>query len=421
MQDIIPRSLVLGLVCLAACRELPVEPTTTSLATSAPTAAILLDTPVAKLITAGGPFAEGSYMACIHSYAAEGLAMSQVYELCATQLSAQSAVGFAGGAPFAMPTNSSNALDMGSVPNACGQVDARHAFGVGDVQYNQGYGPFAGVHRYGRYTWGDAPGYLGLTNEESAKLKNDRVLDAEHLYMAWVASRDLARRTGKTADIQAAQADWLAWQAAKKLALQDPNLGPRHGGHHEDPATTHAGGDTPKGTHDPEATAPNSACASVRAAARELVAECHRTGWKSTQCQQLMAQIKGCPDPTLIYVDPDAGYSCAPTVDPQLVIDAWTRLCEQNTTSGPEGGSPCNKPTPSASGRILQGYDAPLCGNPIALTDPETDGCIAVLSVDTFGDTDIGDLIVWGQGVFGGPIVVLPQRDPVVLMPNGPK
>ncbi|MBL8981954.1 MAG: hypothetical protein JNL26_07210, partial [Gemmatimonadetes bacterium] len=376
-------------------------------------------TPVTKLITAGGLFAEGSYMACIHSYAAEGLPLSQVYELCATQLSAQSAVGFADGASFTMPANSSTALDVGSVPNACGHVDARHSLGYGEVQYNQGYGPFAGVHKYGRYTWGDAPGYLGLTNEESAKLKNDRVVAAEHAYLQYLSSAEIARRTGNAADRQKAQQDWLAWKAARKLALEDPNLGPQHEGHKEGAGTTHDGDDGTGTQH--HQTAPNSACASVREAARELVAECHRTGWKATPCQQLMAKMKGCADPTLIYVDPDAGYACAPTVDPQLVIDAWTRLCEQNTTSGPEGGSPCNKPNPSSSGRTMQGDDQVLCGNPIALTDPETDGCIAVLQIDTFGDTDIGGLIVWGQGVFGGPIVVLPQRDPVVIAPGDPR
>lgn len=415
------RFLVLGIACLVACREAPVEPATTSLAAQAPTAAILLNTPVAKLITAGGPFAEGSYMACIHSYAAEGLPMSQVYELCATQLSAQSAVGFAGGAPFTMPSSGGQALDMGAVPNGCGQVDQRQAFGGSTWPYVQDEGPLAGIHRYGRFTWGVAPGYLGLTELESSQIKGERVVAAEKLYLAWAAARELARKTGKTADYHAAQNAWAAYQAARKLALQDPNLAPRHGGHNEDPDATHDGDEGTTGTHDAEATAPNSACAMVREAAREMVAECHRTGWKATPCQQLHAKMNGCPDPTRIYVDPDAGYACAPTVDPQLVIDAWTRLCEQNTTSGPEGGSPCHKPDPSASGRTMQGDDRVLCGNPIALTDPETDGCIAAIVVDTFGDTDIGGLIVWGQGVFGGPIVVLPQRDPLVLAPVDPR
>lgn len=419
MRPILSQLLGFSLVSLAACRDVPLAPTSAQHEAPAPTAAVLLDVPVGKLITAGGPFAESSYMACIHSYAAEGLPLDQVYELCATQLSAQSTVGFADASTFTMPANSGAAMDVGSVPNACGSVDSRTALGSSDVQYSITYGPSAGSRAYGRYSWGDAPGYLGLTEEESGKIKNDRVEAAEAAYRTFLASKELARRTGKTADAQAAQADWQAWKAARKLALEDPNIAPRHEGHKEGAGTTHTG-EEGTGTQHNE-TSPNSACTMVRTAARELVAECHRTGWKATPCQQLMAKMKGCADPTLIYVDPDAGYACAPTVDPQLVIEAWTRLCEQNTTSGPEGGSPCNKPNPSSSGRTMQGDDSPLCGNPIALTDPETDGCIAVLQVDTFGDTDIGGLIVWGQGVFGGPIVVLPQRDPFVVSPGDPK
>src|SRR6185295_3964654 len=56
-------------------------------------------------------------------------------------------------------------------------------------------------------------------------------------------------------------------------------------------------------------------CDEALQTAREILGECQRTGWRHADCQSLLAKIKGCPDPALIYVDPDAGYACRATVD----------------------------------------------------------------------------------------------------------
>lgn len=62
-----------------------------------------------------------------------------------------------------------------------------------------------------------------------------------------------------------------------------------------------------------------------------------------------------------------------------------------------------------------------MCRNGYAHTDGETAGCCAVLEGDQFGDTDIGSLMVWGQGVFGGPIVVLPEGTPPIVITDDGK
>lgn len=80
--------------------------------------------------------------------------------------------------------------------------------------------------------------------------------------------------------------------------------------------------------------------------------------------------MTGCPDPTYAYIDPEQGYACGATVDPAVVVKAAS--------------------------------------------------CIAELEVDSFGQTDIQSLIVFGMNVFGGPTVVLPRRDPVPPRPGPP-
>jgi hypothetical protein len=49
-------------------------------------------------------------------------------------------------------------------------------------------------------------------------------------------------------------------------------------------------------------------CEQALQTAREILGEIQRTGWRSPDCQSLFAKMKACPDPALIYVDPDSGY-----------------------------------------------------------------------------------------------------------------
>jgi hypothetical protein len=54
-------------------------------------------------------------------------------------------------------------------------------------------------------------------------------------------------------------------------------------------------------------------------AAREFLYECHRTECKSYECQQLQAKMSHCPDPALILVDPEQGYTCGLNPDAETL------------------------------------------------------------------------------------------------------
>lgn len=407
------RRILLAAVALAACGDTRAEPRGRVLPTNAPQA---VRVNASMLLTRGGAFAESSYMACIRSYWTQGLPLQQIYELCATKLQMQSEMGFGGaGKEFSIPPATPSGFDASSVAVACGATDPTRSAGEPlqrvRPKYEVGFSVGKDFLDFGGYTWGGKgqpgpePGsyYKGLTREESNQIKRQLALEAGAKYIELLEAEEAASADPKNEALRK-KADELRKQfdELKKKADADPNL-------------VKSPPKPPTPSPDVSEGAEGSACATVLQAARELLAECHRTGWKAAPCKDLNAKMRGCPSPTLIYVDPDAGYACSPTVDPALVLDAWMRRCKQITTPGPDGGSPCSPPQPSESGATMTGNDRDVCRNPVARTDGDTDGCIAVLEVDSFGQTDIGGLIVWAQGVLGGPIVVLPERDPPVI------
>ncbi len=376
--------------------------------------------PFVKLLVAGGIFAESAYTACIASYQAQGLPMQQIYELCSTQLSIQEGRGWGPDATdFMMPEGSGETFDPASVSGSCAVADGRYSNGkpVRQETTSDRKNPFDESRykdtwfNWGGFTHGGQgnPSFHGMSEKEAASAKAEAVTEAELAIAEYNKAREESEKDPNSV-LKAAEADRLKRIADEKAnhAKKDPNK-------KEDPPIKTQ--PPPPGQAVASTGENPTPCEAVLQSAREFLAECHRTGWKSTQCQQLHAKVKGCPDPTQIYVDPDAGYACAAPVDPQLVIDAWTRQCEQRTTPGPDGTSPCTKPDVSTSGRIISADEDDICRNPLALTDPETDGCIKPIEVDEFGQPGIGDLIVWGLGVFGGPIVVLPLPRPPFPIP----
>ena len=154
----------------------------------------------------------------------------------------------------------------------------------------------------------------------------------------------------------------------------------------------------------------DSPCDQALQSAQELLRECHRTQWKDFRCQQLQARMSGCPDPALILVDPDQGYSCGAKVDPEAVKNAWVAKCEQRVKFGPDGPNPCEPPMIDGSGRFGQGKMGDICGNPYAQTDPDRDECSTVTIGKQFGEIDIQELIVVFLNKFGGPLVVIPTN-----------
>lgn len=346
----------------------------------------------------------------------QGLPLWQVYLKRSTKLEAQAAVGWGANAgPFTFPSKAPKGFNAGTLATACNAGDPRLAGGyqpLGVVRHfgldreREIYEDF-GVATYGgkgKQTGEAATFYKGLTQEESNKIKKEAIEQALEAGAEAYDARREANADPKNADKERIAAEKeRKFEQKKAVAKRDPNLETLFAGDADGSTGVARGTDA-------------STCAAVMEVARDLLAECHRTGGKAFACQQLFASVNNCPDPSLIFVDPDAGYACAPTVDPQLVIDAWQRECEKRATPGPDGGSPCSKPKPSDSGRTMEADEGDMCQNVFARTVPESDGCIAPMVLDPFGRPDIPGLIVWGQGVLGGPVIVLPlPRSPIVL------
>jgi len=131
--------------------------------------------------------------------------------------------------------------------------------------------------------------------------------------------------------------------------------------------------------------------------------------------------MHGCPDPSLILVEPDAGYSCGDAIDAEAVKDAWVKKCESTVKYGPDRDNPCKPPTVYGNGRYVQGNSGDICSDPRAMVDPESGVYIGTLEVKKpFGQPGLQELIVLALDKIGGPIVVLPLA-PKPPRPGGPQ
>lgn len=377
---------------------------------------------VNSILLAHPKFAEGTIYACINAYYRQGLPFSQVLALCGTQLQLDEGKGFGGGLGGATGSfgRGQSAFDPAQVSAACAAGDPSRAQGKDAAPYS-GQRPWSHfsesrtdykvvdghrVELYGSYSWGgkgklyDDYGNrvtndkgqkmisLGLSREESEKIKAERVKAAK---TAWDTFN---KKCGEGSTTPADECAKLRKKAedADALAEDDPNT-------------------EPEGTSMP-ASGHESACEIAVASARETLRECNRNGWKSAQCQRLAAKMSGCPDPTYIYIDPEQGYQCGATVDPELVVQAAIDRCRKTTRPLPDGSDPCKPPQVSDSGRTVFGSTRDICSDPKAYVDPASNACIVEMKVDNFGRPDLASIILMGLDKIGGPIFVLPRRNP---------
>ena len=367
------------------------------------------------VLTKVGKFAEDSFYSCLLNGYTQGLSPAQARDECATQLLADDQKGF-GGSIGDIQAGKASFFDPSKITAACNSGDPTR--GQSSGQRNT---PGWGTNTWGRnaeMSSGSGTVSKGLTKEQSEKLKVEAIEAAKTEWKEYnkIAMEELAaekaleaaKKTGDQQQIQKAQKDLddakkaTADQVKKALdtsekATKDPNAG----------GTVRTAGEP-------------SACDQALEGARELLRECHRTQWKDFRCQQLQARMSGCPDPVLILVDPDQGYSCGAKVNPEAVKDAWVAKCEQRVKFGPDGPNPCKPPVIDGAGRFGQGKMGDICGNPYAQTDPDRDECLTVTIGKEFGAIDIQELLVVFLNKFGGPIVVIP-KDPCPLPCPGPK
>lgn len=393
----------------------------------------------AARVLEGDPIASSSFRACIEDGIHQGLSPQMAAERCATVLNEDAQVGF-GGDTIGGLGDAAASFDPQSVVMACASADPAHSQNPSPPVYRSylSVDPNAIMHglngkplvidgkyasEYKGFSFGGDPEkpfngaggepekgeqqwhYLGLSEEESTKIKTQWVKEAEAAKAAYEKAWAAAKADPKNqAKQDAAEEARKKMMAASEKAGQDPNFQPV-------PSSRTVG---------------ESVCESVMDSVREMLRECNRNGWKSADCQVLHARMNGCPDPTKILVDPDAGYVCGNQLDEKAAaaLAALAQAeCERDTTPGPDGGTPCGPISVDADGFIRDGYGS-VCSDPRAYVDGESGLCVRTMRlVDTGLGTDLGEVIQIGMERIGGPIIVLPgtQPRPPLTDPYGPK
>jgi len=368
------------------------------------------------VLTRVGKLAEDSYYACMVNGYLQGLPLAQIYEDCATKLLDDDKNGFGSGPLGEITAGRSDFFNPASISGACGNS--------GDPTISQGPG-YGRVPGYGEYTYGGDPNkYWGMSKERAEAEKNaniaaakaeeakfDKLVDEELKKQKEVA--DAAKAGNAAAAAKAEEERKAAYQAALDQAAkakiaddkakEDPNKKP-------EPTSRTVDGESP--------------CAQALAAATELLRECHRTNWKDFRCQQLKASMNACPDPALILVDPESGYTCGAKLDAAgraALLAAWKARCEQRVRPMPDGRDPCAPPSIDEAGRYLRGKQGDVCNNPYAQTDPDGERCAVKFNINTrlIGQPDIWQIAILGMNKIGGPIVVIPNPKPPPT-PGGP-
>lgn len=355
-----------------------------------------------NVLTKVGKLAEDSFYACMVDGYLQGLSLDQVSDQCATKLLEDDGKGFGG--PFGN-IGHQDMFDPNKITASCASGDPTRA-------QSSGYG-VRGNH--GQYTWGGDPDkFYQLSKEESEKRKDEAIKKAgdelklfselENKEIQAKKDLDAAQTAGDQKAIDDAQKKYneahektMDQSAKAHEAFLDANADPN-----KKPPLVNRVGET-------------SACQQALDSARDLLRECHRTAWKNFTCQQLWAKMHRCPDPALILVDPEQGYSCGASPDPktiEAVKDAWVARCEQRVRYVPGGPNPCEPPKLEELGRIGTGKIGDVCNDPQAYINPDSNECTATFEVKPFGQPDIQQILVWGMNKLGGPIIVLPPRNP---------
>jgi hypothetical protein len=374
------------------------------------------------ILTRVGIFAEDTFYACLLNGYMQGLPMKTIQDQCATKLEKVGEQGFGGPFGDIGPANE-KFFDPAKVTASCNTGDTRRGQGrsSGKEDYSSG-----GIN-YGEFTWGrnvrteDHRGVgvgAGKTYEESLAAKEAAVKEfdkklaefraAYEKYNKAKGAREEAEKTGDPDKIKAAKE--AEAKAKQELDQKTEEASKAQEKAEEDPNN---GGIT-RGTAEP------SECESALQAAREILWECNRTGWKSIECRQLQAKISRgqCQDPALIYVDPEQGYSCNLKIDGEAVKNAWVARCEERKRFGPDA-NPCVPPTVDRNGHYLHDSQPTGCTPaPDTYIEPGSDMCVVAIEVKQFGEPDAHKLLVWGLNRLGGPVVVLPAKDPTPPRPG---
>jgi hypothetical protein len=384
---------------------------------------------VREILARGAPYSESSFYACLLNGYEQGLPLAQIQKDCETKLAIDDGKGFgpaSAGDLLGSFGKNSTYFDPASVSGACHSGDGRVSAGPDGrgrtiMNYKDGR-----VVDWGSNSWGgkgncDSSGcYKGLSEEESGRQKKANIDDANLKLEAYKDAKKQAEDDPQdAAKAAAAQAAKKAAEEAAEKAAKDPNKVPKPA---PTPPVNVSSSNTNSGSSGASRpTGPDaSPCEEALQTAREILGECQRTGWKNGSCQELWAKMHGCADPTLILVDPDAGYVCGVKLDPEAIKTAAVEKCRQLKRPVPGGPDPCVPPEVEATGRYARtGSPDDWCHSPLALVDPEAPECLGVVTVQDFGP-NIQEILVWGLNKLGGPIVFIPNRHPPPPPHGGP-
>lgn len=396
---------------------------------------------LADILASGGQPAQDALISCLLNYdqglpvnyRGQGLLLGPATDECSVKLVEAGEQGF-GGFPNepSGPAGSfggGNLFDPGTITASCNSGDPGRASGLSDLiaEAHRKHEDFLGQDASRR-----AAGALYVLAKEDPNAPPDAAANAEALF------RNLQDSTRK-----AAVAFTIASAVLKGALITGATAPPsvpaggtagsggtggttEPGATHEPSGTGGTGGSSGTsgtgGTHEPSGPGGTgvhqpggqSACTEALQKARELLFECNRTEWKSYECRQLQAKMNNCPDPALIMVDPEQGYTCGQKPDPatlKAAVDAWMLRCEELKRFDPSGPNPCEPPQIDPSGLIGNGKIGDVCNDPRAYVDPDNNDCVATLTITPpFGEPNLKQIAVWGLNKLGGPIIVLPPK-----------
>lgn len=369
----------------------------------------------------GGP-AEDTYYSCLYNLWVQGISIKQAKEECDTKLLKTSEehrfeeiVGdelAPKDKPFFDPTKITAACN----PGTGGRGQSKNETGKGSIE------------GYGNFSWGrgqrteDYRGHgfgAGLSEKQSFEKKMEAVQAAEKALKEFDKAQQEHAKAAK--ELEKAKKD------GDKQKINDAEVKEKQAKEKLDKATKEAKEKDDKAKQDPnnggvtQTTGDISACEEALQGAREVLYECNRNGWKSSGCQQLEARKNHCPDPTMIYTDPEQGYACGIKVDEKALKEAWSARCEELKNFGPDGG-PCRPPTFTENKKFIKGKIGDICNDPAVRIDPDSSECQATFTITkTFGEPDIQKLAVWGINNLGGPIFVPPDDEPNPRPKPGPE
>ncbi len=379
---------------------------------------------VLRLLQSRGPLADAFY-ACLLNGLAQGLSLKQIQDECETKLTLDGKGGLKPGRPdagFSPAGRSSTDYDPASITAKCAAGNPRVAQGGRTGQSSVQVGWISvrtswGATSHERYTYGgkgETNGYVtnergevgittyrGLTKEQAQREKQAAI-------DAWTrASQEYdALVERQTAELKAKGLGADAWQNDPKMKAEREAAKKK-----VEKAARAKDADPNAQTGGISRTAASSECEDALQRAREVVGECQLSGWRSGPCQRLLARMHGCADAALIYVDPEAGYTCRPTIDPGLVRQAWVERCRELKRPAPGGPDPCAPPKLDRNARFVTGDAKQVCGGPQVYVTPDnpSPACVKELKLASFGKST-HQIYVWALNNLGGPIVVFGPR-----------